>query len=1629
MKQNIASFKIRGMIRDVNNSDISQVSKDNSTHLYAYENMNMRINAVDDNTQFALTNEKGTMPIDNIVGLPDNIQGTPIGQNVLNDTITLFTTDEQFKVPNISYSEHIVNIIPQRRDIVINFGYKKDRIYKLWFDNTVLKGSLLYVGDLKFNIENPIDTVSFYENDDLKKVYWIDGLNQPRVINIEAANETMLKWNDNSFDFVRKLSLKETVSIERNLISEGYFNPGTIQYCFTYFNKYGQESNIFHTSPLYYTSYIDRGTPANEKVSNSFDITIDNVSFDFDYIRIYSIMRTAENTVPECSIVADLFIDTSISPSNLGSTYNIPNRVDSIKIKISNDDTIYNIDNIPLGSNISKNVTTNSVRYIFKNNTFEKAWFDLDEVYVDKGDYVILTLLNNNYVAISIYRFVPGMGPVQYIDEHTPTNLKGIIYGRKTIIYNDNGLHNQTIDPTELLYVGGEEIVANTFDYKDNTLFLGDIELKKHTVGNLIAPISNITIREKLRNKQDSVVFAADKAIPTWTMGGHYSNDNQLKYNARQIKTFKYMEYYRFGIQFQYNNGSWSEPLWICDKQNTRHILSEYVREENTFLVTAHTHIYDLLDDSDIAMLKSNGFVKIRPVIVYPKLEEREVLCQGYLCPTVFNYADRYHKYCYAQSSWFARPVVTLPKTNSRNDYIQKANDVPYSNSGWDEQHKFKKGYSGRPLEYRHNFPLPVNQSFSAELQNIKFTKPPKLDNDNIENFLSEYSGYYAVDNNIVTMHSPDIELLYNTDLSKCKLRIIGMVPLTASVGNISIMTDTAGIVSYDGHWNTTDITIDSFKASTVFNPNFALDNTTINGANILGAGTYYTGMFYADNAEDQIDNIGLYHIDGSTGSEDLAESQRDGEHYWQGTSNRISRLTTANGFVIYPWHRTGSLTNQCNGTPVIAKLKEKKLSNLRYSYNTFYFDNSWSPTEGLDDCQIYNSDEVMPIKIKTTVNTKQQSVLYKGNIDSIVTTKTDYPICAVRGLKKYIGAIVPVSVNLFSSDFESMSGISPRTGNDSNKYMTLHRYGSSPISVKYKSTPHIVLSLKNSIVGEKTTQNILPALEFPFVPASTAETNENYYGYSSEANYIGNFNYFWDDSINYIKQDYLNPTNLTTGIGGTLGRHLYGFLWLGEIYRDNIENRFGGQTEEAFELNKWLPCGDAVDLSTDSEIIWSEGDTYYQRYDNLKTYPFTENDENSIIDIISFMCETRINIDGRTDRNRGNTDNISVRPTNFNLINKAYTQNDNFFTYNYINSNRINLDNFHNVITWTKTKIAGDLIDTWTNITMASVLDLDGDRGSVVSIKRLGNNIYALQDKAVCVIKFNENVAINTANGTPIELANSGKVLGKEYLSTEIGCDNKWSVCRSDNKLFFIDGNHSDIYALAGNQFVNLTAQFGFSSFIDSELENSGSWNPVSFDNFITYYDKINHDVFFINKDKCLAFNEVLNSFTSFYNYNNTPYFANIGNRGMFVNKSYNNAKYKPWMYEEGNYNQFFDEYKPYYTQIVVNDYPQTNKIFDVIEYRADAFDTQYDDLFTFDYIKTKNEYQDNDVDLTYSRHHSSNLKKKFRTWRATLPRDYSHRRDRMQNLWLNIEIGRRNFEELSKKHILYDMNVSYYI
>jgi hypothetical protein len=1518
-------FKTKGMQRDLSASAFNSE--------YSYENKNVRVMPTDESTLLSLINERGNKK-SGIAGVGDHIKGIPIGQALVNNELIIFAAGDDdyrladitpniFEAPdifpcdvlitNLTAGEDIANdITPDLSSIgditFVDCPYKlnidvdsmlDDRIYKLWFNNGVLTGKRLFRGNLGFNYKHPIETISFYENADIRKVYWTDGLNQPRVINIAAASDVVSKWNTDSFNFVRTLSLNEEITIERNIVANGSFAPGVIQYAFTYFNKYGQESNIFYTSPLYYISYNNRGASPEDKVSNSFNIEVVNVDRRFDYIRIYSIHRTSINATPDVRRVVDL-----APPINIAK-----------------------------------------------------------------------------------------------------------------VTYTDNGSSGDSVDPTELLYIGGEEVVFGTMTQKDNTLFLGDIETKRKTLDS--------TVRNYFKGK--SITFSSyNKSISSPEPKGYYPYSNQLKMNSYQFKTFKYLEWYRFGIQAQHYTGKWSEPIWINDVRNTVHIDTTFYSSNNIGLPVAE---FTLDDSTIINRLLDNGYVRIRPVVVYPTINDREAVCQGILCPTVYNISDRFGNSPFAQSSWFTRPNAPFDEYkafhyNQNNegawggDWIGLGqflgNPSAYSRAGImsnnrtivtseGTQYNIDIVNKGAWAEFRHNRPIPGNSNRNAEIQCIwnppsgPYVDDTATDSD-VASWVSNNAENYYIDQSILTFHSPDIEFdneVRSIDTSGLKLRIVGMVPLTAFASDIDIQTSTPVNNFYDS----SELPAGFYKEPIGAENDFSYGIGVHLGDSHFGWRGLISGAFWFD---------------------ELTAYKKD--------TGNTQHLTT--GFVVYPWHRNGSLNNTKYATDGYrsAMLDKKKMSNMRYSYKSVYLDsgNIWnayvsgsSTRTGISGVAVFDSNEVSLVRLPAQENSGLTDINYYGNVDKLLTIsrigdkKDGYPIMTTG-----VQSAETNAHTLFSSGYIQIDS-----------RFTDQITGTDPVRIKYKSTPHAVLALNYTTSG---AQRILPNIK-------DGDYDDTWFVNAQNSGAPSGQHMYWDKSgsTKSVLQDTIiagAPRGPISGVSSIQ----HGWLWLGELYNDNVQNRFGGQTEEAFENNTWLPCGDPISLvdtnngvKSSITIRWEEGDTYFQRYDHIKTYPFTLEDQNAVTDIVSFMCETRVNIDGRYDRNRGQTSNFSITPENFNLMNDVYSQPNNFFNYRTINPNKLNLDNFHNSITWTKTKTAGELVDTWTNITLASTLDLDGDKGTVRALRRFNNNIFAFQDRGISQILYNENMQISSTDGVPIEIANSGKVNGKRYISDRIGCTNKWSMCGTSNGIYFIDDITKGIFLFNG-QLDNLSDRLGFHSWINRASDSIDIWNPVDFDGFVTYYDKVNGDVFFISKDECLAFSEPLGQFSSFYSYEKMPYFTNLEDRGIAFNVEGTGTLYRPWLHNEGDYNMFFGVYQPFYTTVIANPDMPVDKIFNNLEFRSDSWDKS-DNLLntTFDTLTVWNEYQQGTSTLNNILGRPSDLKKKFRIWRANIPRasaigSTKKGRDRMRNPWLYIKLSMEG--ENVNKTVLHDMIVHYF-
>ena len=197
-------------------------------------------------------------------------------------------------------------------DYLVVFTVSRDRLGKKYYTS-------IYRIDKAFNVKTLIsklslamnlayiETLGVYEGEFVQKVYWVDGINQPRVINIVADKLAVeggkidsvdnYVYPEGCFDFIRNVKLVNYINIYREE-GNGSFAPGVIQYAFSYYDKYGQETNIVETSELLYISNNNRGASAEENIPNIFNIRVTIPDNKFDYLRIYSIHRTSLDATP-----------------------------------------------------------------------------------------------------------------------------------------------------------------------------------------------------------------------------------------------------------------------------------------------------------------------------------------------------------------------------------------------------------------------------------------------------------------------------------------------------------------------------------------------------------------------------------------------------------------------------------------------------------------------------------------------------------------------------------------------------------------------------------------------------------------------------------------------------------------------------------------------------------------------------------------------------------------------------------------------------------------------------------------------------------------------------------------------------------------------------------------------------------------------------------------------------------------------------------------------------------------------------------------------------------------------------------------------------------------------------------
>lgn len=548
----------------------------------------------------------------------------------------------------------------------------------------------------------------------------------------------------------------------------------------------------------------------------------------------------------------------------------------------------------------------------------------------------------------------------------------------------------------------------------------------------------------------------------------------------------------------------------------------------------------------------------------------------------------------------------------------------------------------------------------------------------------------------------------------------------------------------------------------------------------------------------------------------------------------------------------------------------------------------------------------------------------------------------------------------------------------------------------------------------------------------------------ASDPYWLGKEGIYIQDMFDPIQEEILASEYDNVGIQSIIyHRNLPHFLLVDLVRSDAYI--YSDWTDSELYQQVWVPCGKPVaippNLDTDPTkqlncvVEATEGDIFVGRYDCLRTASDSEKVEK-VNDIVSFICESYVNPDGRADVNRYHTDTRFVNFDNWNVLNPVYDQVNNYFNFTK-NDYRI-LEHsglFPNQFSWTLPKYPNSLVDNWANLTFASTYNLEGEYGKLIKLIMHNNQLYAFQDKAISNILFNTRVQVPVSDGLPIELGNSNKVDGVRYITTTSGAQNKWSIAATRSGIYYIDHIRKKLNLITAESIREVTNSSGFSKWA---LNNFGySLNELNLQdgmsNWMVSKDSIHDDVYIHDKNECLVFSEKLAAFTSFFDYKDIPFMFRWDNKFLSIFSENNSTE----IYEQnvGQYNQFYGKPKvSSYIDYIVNPEMSRDKIFNNIEFRADAFSiengdyTKYVPNRTLDHIHVRNEFQDTgDVALKQYK----NLQKKFRIWRAYIPRDVkeveNYRLNRIRNPWIKMKLSYTPTEEEDNKLVLHDLIVNY--
>jgi hypothetical protein len=588
---------VRQSFQKAMNKDIA---KSISPNEFYFHGQNIRIVSTNAQSTGAVTNEKGnslviSLPIPIIEPLNKRIKYAVNGIDkflpyFVESGLQLYPRNElesnYYDIgvnTNVFYASGNQRLIGNAlvRDNIILFSTDNNGYDCIWkVNDSTFNIELLYMRNLGFNTLNLIQCINNFENEEIDKIYWVDGKHQTRFVNIHHSVENqdieeLIDLSFNSIQFVGSFRLSQPKVTD--VIQGGLHKSGVIQYAYSLYKINGAQSKISPLSDLIALNkgVTNGGGEVNEIVGAVPVVSVENLDQTYTNIKLYAIKYTSYNETPEVAVILDRSIvgEDSILYYDDG---NIINTLSQEELLFIGSDII-----IPKHINSKKNIL------FFAN--YKERNFDVDNY----G--------NVNSIDTRAYSF-PTLS--------TTTNIYKSLYDNSGIIDSEEPATEINAD-----VVNGTETVET-----------------KH---------SAININYDINNKQyNSNVIGGEGAYLKYEIVRNQVGVANFTTKDSEGKFLKDNEIYRLGIQFYNKYGQNSLPKWISDfktivpTDNKCNLKGFYA----SLKLTLKSSFYDwLLNDNNF--LDENGLLdeELRPVGYRILRSERSLLDRTIVCQGLIN--------------------------------------------------------------------------------------------------------------------------------------------------------------------------------------------------------------------------------------------------------------------------------------------------------------------------------------------------------------------------------------------------------------------------------------------------------------------------------------------------------------------------------------------------------------------------------------------------------------------------------------------------------------------------------------------------------------------------------------------------------------------------------------------------------------------------------------------------------------------------------------------------------------------------------------------------------------------------------------------------------------------------------